>query len=97
MTGPPTSTSTLTLGSLTRLDARLVWVNKAHHFTPWLAANLPVLGEALGLDLQLVEIEVDVGEFSVDIVPRDLSSGAQVIIENQLERTDHSHLGQLLT
>jgi hypothetical protein len=89
--------STATLGSLSRIDARAVWIDEARHFTPWLAQNLAVLGEALGLDLQLVETEVHVGDFSVDIVARDLSSGHQVIIENQLERTDRGHLGQLLT
>jgi hypothetical protein len=96
-TGVPPSPGGPILGTLTRVEARAAWTDEARHFTPWLAANLVVLSEALGLDLELVETEVHVGDFSVDIVARDRSSGAQVIIENQLERTDHGHLGQLLT
>lgn len=89
--------STPGLGHLVRVDARDVWKDEARHFTPWLAENLSGLGEALGLDLELVAQEVPVGEFSVDLVAKDVSSGEGVVIENQLERTDHSHLGQVLT
>ncbi|MFQ5775944.1 MAG: DUF4268 domain-containing protein, partial [Kiloniellaceae bacterium] len=62
-----------------------------------MAEHLSKLGEALGLDLELVEREGAVGDFSADIVARDLGRGDLVVIENQLEGTDHSHLGQLLT
>lgn len=86
-----------TLGELTRIDARSVWKNEATEFTPWLAANISLLGQALGLDLEVSATEVDVGPFSVDIVATDLSTGHLVVIENQLDPTDHSHLGQLIT
>jgi hypothetical protein len=59
--------------------------------------NLPLLGAALGLDLQLDQREGAVGELSCDIVAREVGTNRPVIIENQLERTDHGHLGQLLT
>jgi hypothetical protein len=85
------------LGTLRSLDARTAWVHEAHDFTPWLAQHLDLLGQALGLDLELEATEVSVGEFTVDIVARDASSGRELIVENQLESTDHSHLGQLLT
>ncbi len=85
------------LGTLKRNDPRERWPNEATHFTPWLAENLTALGEVLGIDLQLVEREARVGDFSADIVARDLGRDRLVIIENQLDATDHSHLGQLLT
>ena len=84
------------LGRLERVDARAVWTHEALSFTPWLRANIGLLGEALGLDLE-VEAEVAVGAFSVDLAGKDLGSGRPLIVENQLEQTDHSHLGQLLT
>jgi hypothetical protein len=87
----------LPLGKLEHLDARTLWKNEAGDFTPWLAEHLPLLGEALGLDLELEEMEGVVGDFSCDIVAREVIKNRPVIIENQLERTDHSHLGQLLT
>jgi hypothetical protein len=89
-------TLTARLGALSRVDARQVWRDEARDFTPWLAAHLSLLGEALGLDLELEAREVGVGPFSADIIARD-STGGLVVIENQLARTDHSHLGQLLT
>jgi hypothetical protein len=85
------------LGKLKRLDPREVWPHEAHNFTPWLAERIDMLGEALGMDLEHVESEASVGSFSVDIVARDLGQDRVVVIENQLEATDHSHLGQLIT
>lgn len=87
----------ISLGKLLKVDARNLWKSEAGDFTPWLADNLPLLGEALGLDLQLDQREAAVGDFSCDILAREVGTNRPVIIENQLERTDHSHLGQLLT
>ena len=73
------------------------WPNEARDFTPWLAKNLDVLGDEIGLKLEFISMEEPVGPFSLDILVRDVNSGALVAIENQLEWTDHTHLGQLLT
>lgn len=77
--------------------AREVWAHEAHHFTQWLLQNADVLSDILGMDLELTEAERRVGNFALDLIGTDLQSGTTVIIENQLETTDHSHLGQLLT
>lgn len=87
----------VTLGKIERLDPRTVWSDEARNFTPWLKENLAVLGEALGLELEAIDREVPVGPFSADILARELTTGTQVVIENQLEQTDHGHLGQLIT
>ena len=84
------------LGKLESVNVRDVWEHEAHNFTPWLAGNITQLGEALNMDLELVQQEAQVGDFSLDILATD-GSGAMVAIENQLEWTDHSHLGQILT
>lgn len=84
------------LGRLRRVaNPRDVWTSEAGDFTPWLAENLDVLGEELGMSLTLVATEVPVGEFRLDIQAQ-AADGSLVIIENQLERTDHGHLGQCL-
>lgn len=84
------------LGRLTHVaQPREVWLTEAGHFTPWLADNLDVLAEEMGLSLTLTATEVPVGEFRLDI-KAETADGRVVIIENQLERTDHGHLGQLL-
>lgn len=88
----------LVLSSLKRVDLREVWSNEATNFTPWLAQpdNLKQLGEAIGIELQPEGIEKPVGPYRADILCKDLEEN-WVLIENQIERTDHSHLGQILT
>jgi len=86
-----------TLGELKRIDPRDIWPSESRDFTPWLAENIEKLGEALGMDLEVKATEAAVGEFSVDIVAKDLATGRDVVIENQYAATDHDHLGKLLT
>jgi hypothetical protein len=74
-----------------------LWSGEATHFTPWLAQNLEVLGSSLGMDLELESTESAAGDFSADIIARDLSTSHLVVIENQYGSTDHRHLGQLIT
>lgn len=86
------------LGKLERISPRNAWAHEAGEFTPWLAQadNLTLLAETLGLEeLELVGTEHPVGDFKVDILCSD--NGGKVIIENQLEKTNHTHLGQILT
>ncbi|RBI77019.1 DUF4268 domain-containing protein [Roseovarius sp. TE539] len=87
------------LGRLERVDLRDIWQSEAQHFTPWLARedNLVLLGETLGIDLELEAVEQNVGPFRADILCKDTLSDRWVLVENQLERTDHTHLGQLMT
>ena len=76
-----------------------MWENEARNFTPWLARedNLAILGETLNMELELQAQEKSIGAFSADILCTNTDDGSDVLIENQLERTDHTHLGQLLT
>ena len=79
-------------------DLRKVWEHEAADFTPWLAKNISLLGEALGIeDLEFREQEASVGPYSLDILAHDVRDDLPVVIENQLGITDHTHLGQLLT
>ena len=84
------------VGRLTRVPLREVWPHEAHDFTHWLQANIDVLTAAIGIGLDNVEREQAAGAFSVDLVAED-EAGAKVIIENQLGRSDHDHLGKLIT
>ena len=86
-----------TLGKVEWLDIRAVWPNEAVSFTPWLLDNPDVLGDTLGIEVQLEEAEHSVGGFSLDLIGRDLKHEARLIVENQIEQSDHRHLGQLLT
>lgn len=91
--------NTTTLGRLDKVDLRDIWTTEAGDFTPWLASeeNLALLGDTIGIDLELEAQEKSVGPFKADILCKDTLDGHWVLIENQLERTDHTHLGQLLT
>ena len=85
------------LGTLRRVDLRKVWPHEATHFSAWLGANLAALNEALELDLELIRPEAPVGRFSLDLLAKVIGTEEIAVIENQLERTNHDHLGKLLT
>lgn len=83
------------IGRIERLELRKVWKHEALNFTTWLAENIDVLNDATGLQLVGVEREKSAGSFNVDIVGE--TDGGRVVVENQLEKSDHDHLGKLLT
>jgi hypothetical protein len=87
------------LGRLERVDRRTIWSSESSDFTPWLATedNIAARGDAIEIDLEVEAQEKDVGPFRADILCKDTATNNWVLIENQLERTDHSHLGHLLT
>jgi hypothetical protein len=87
------------LGRLEKIDLKNAWKTEAGDFTPWLAQeeNIQLLGETIGIDLEVEAQEKSVGPFRADILCKDTVTNHWVLIENQLTRTDHTHLGQLLT
>lgn len=90
----------ISLGRLEEIkDLRTVWAHEALDFTPWLAEedNIAILGDAIGLDIAVEEKESNVGDFNVDIYATEAGTGKKIIIENQLEDTNHDHLGKLIT
>ena len=84
------------IGKIRRVPLREVWRHEAHDFTSWLVSNIDVLNDALDLGLDNAEREQAAGSFSVDLIAED-AAGNTVVIENQLERSDHDHLGKLIT
>jgi hypothetical protein len=97
--GESTSQNVPSLGRLLQVGLREIWPGEAIQFTPWLALpeNLGLLGSTLGLQLIAERTEAAVGGFSADILARNAADNSVVVIENQLEQTDHTHLGQILT
>ncbi len=87
------------LGHLEKVDLRTYWKDESRDFTPWLAQdeNIALLGEAIDMSLEVNSVEKNVGPYFADILCRDIARDKWVVIENQLEKTDHSHLGQSLT
>jgi len=87
------------LGRIEQVDLREIWKHEATNFTKWLAKpeNLDLLSEEIDIELSLIDTEYNVGRFNVDIFAEEPSAERKVIIENQLERTDHDHLGKLIT
>lgn len=84
------------IGKIERVPLRHIWKHEAYDFTTWLRDNTDSLNEIIGFELQNVETEKSTGVFSVDIIGED-PAGNSVIIENQLEKSDHDHLGKLIT
>ncbi|MDR3502173.1 MAG: DUF4268 domain-containing protein [Legionella sp.] len=87
------------LSKLVKVDLREVWKHEAVHFTQWLANadNLAILSEEIGIDISLVQTEASVGSFNVDILAEEVNTGRKIVIENQLESSDHDHLGKIIT
>lgn len=80
-------------------DLRTVWPHEANDFTPWLAQddNINLLSDTIGIDITVDETESSVGDFNVDIFANETGTDRKIIIENQLEDTNHDHLGKLIT
>ena len=91
--------SNMKLGRLEKADLRTIWSSESDDFTPWLAEpeNLRLLGETIGIHLELEAMEKNVGPFRADILCKDVVTDHWVLVENQLEKTNHVHLGQVLT
>lgn len=87
------------LGKLVRVDLRKVWEHEARDFSGWLVKdeNLALLSEELGIEIELVGTEQSSGRFEIDILAKETNSGDYIIIENQLEPTNHDHLGKVIT
>ena len=87
------------IGKLKEVDVRDLWKHEQYDFSKWLAKdeNIEYLNEILGLTLVAVDNEVYVGPYRCDLVAKDETSGITVIVENQLEGTNHDHLGKIIT
>ena len=84
------------IGKLQRVHLREVWRHEAYDFTQWLQENIDILNESLDLELVSAEREQAAGSFSIDIVAES-SDGDTYVIENQLEKSNHDHLGKVIT
>lgn len=89
-------TNTTTLAKVSRRPIRELWPYEDAHFTSWLAENIDAVGEVLGLELFNAQREVTAGSFRLDLLAED-GDGNPVIVENQYGRSDHDHLGKLIT
>ena len=85
------------LGEIKQVPLRKIWKNEAYDFTPWLSENMERIGEAIGIELEFESKEVSVGPYSADILAKDTGTDKFVVIENQLEKTNHDHLGKCIT
>jgi len=88
-----------TLGKLEKVDLRKVWKHEARDFSTWLVQpeNLDLLGAQLGIDIEPIGTEIEVGRFRIDILAKEPNTDEKIIIENQLESTNHDHLGKVIT
>lgn len=84
------------IGKIRKVNVREIWKHEAADFTRWLAENIDYLNEVIDTDISVQSVEANVGPYRVDIYGED-GSNNKIIIENQLEKSDHIHLGQILT
>lgn len=89
----------MALSKLKKVELREEWKHEASDFTNWLAQdeNLQLLSDEIGIDISLVQTEASVGKFSVDILAEEENTGRKIVVENQLETTNHDHLGKIIT
>jgi hypothetical protein len=87
------------LGKLVQVDLRKVWEHEARDFSAWLVKpeNLSLLSEQLGIEIEPIDTEASIGRFRIDILAKEAMTGANIIIENQLEPSNHDHLGKVIT
>ena len=88
---------TIILGDIKEVPLRNHFPKEDMDFTPWLADNINLLGETIGMDLMDSKTEVPIGTYRLDILTEESNSNRKIAIENQFGSTDHSHLGQLIT
>ena len=88
-----------TLGKIKKVELREGWKHEANDFTRWMSQeeNLALLGDEVGFDIKLIQTEAKVGSFNVDILAEEENTGNKIVIENQLEVSDHDHLGKVIT
>ena len=85
------------IGKIKKVDLRNIWKKEDKEFTPWLKENIDLLSEKLGIEIIDTQTEEKIGDFRLDIIGKDANTNKFVAVENQLESTDHNHLGQLIT
>ena len=85
------------LGKIKRVDLRNIWEKEDREFTPWLKENIDLLSEKIGIEIIDTRTEEKIGNFKLDIIGKDANTNKFVAVENQLEPTDHNHLGQIIT
>ena len=87
------------LKRLKKVELRKAWAHEATDFTTWLSQNenLELLSDEIGLGIKLLQTEASVGRFNVDILAEEENTGRKIVIENQLEITNHDHLGKIIT
>lgn len=90
--------TTQKLGTLEEVPLREIWPHEAHNFTNWLAQeeNIELLSNELNIDIEVIDTEVPAGKYRLDILARS-SDDETIVIENQLEHTNHDHLGKIIT
>lgn len=91
--------TTNNLGKIIKVELRKAWNHEASDFTNWLAEeeNLRLLSDEIGIDIKLIQTEASVGKFNVDILAEEENTENKIVIENQLEPTNHDHLGKIIT